>query len=74
MASRSPPWPPSQVIDYDRICVMNAGTVAEYDSPHALLQSKDGLFAALVDATGAESAAELRERAAAHQAVEPLRF
>ena len=53
---------------------MNAGTVAEYDSPHALLQSKDGLFAALVDATGAESAAELRERAAAHQAVEPLRF
>ena len=26
------------VIDYDRICVMNAGTVAEYDSPHALRQ------------------------------------
>ena len=59
------------VIDYDRICVMNAGTVAEYDSPHALLQTDGSLFAALVDATGDESAAELRERAAAHEAAPP---
>lgn len=53
------------VIDYDRIVVMDAGCVAEFGTPHSLLQQQTGLFSALVSATGAASEAELRERAAA---------
>ena len=53
------------VIDFDKILVMDEGRVAEYDAPAALLAKEDGLFAALVDATGERSAAELRSRAAA---------
>ena len=53
------------VIDFDKILVMDDGRVAEYDAPHVLLAKEDGLFSALVDATGERSAAELRSRAAA---------
>merc|ERR1711865_659537 len=51
------------VIDFDKILVMDKGTVAEYDSPAALLENEDGLFTKLVNSTGASSAAELRHRA-----------
>ena len=52
------------IIDFDRVAVLDAGSVAEFGAPHALLEQR-GLFAALVEATGEASAAELRERAAA---------
>ena len=53
------------IIDFDSVAVMDAGTVAEHGTPHALLSSRTSLFSRLVDATGKENAAELRERAAA---------
>lgn len=40
------------IADYDRIVVMDAGHVAEYASPHQLLQKNDGLFRGLVDQLG----------------------
>jgi ABC-type multidrug transport system fused ATPase/permease subunit len=52
------------IIDFDRVAVLDAGAVAQFGSPHSLLQ-QPGLFSALVDATGEASAAELRQRAAA---------
>ena len=51
------------IIDYDNVAVLSAGVVAEHGTPHALLQKEGGLFSTLVDATGSESAAELRDRA-----------
>jgi ABC-type multidrug transport system fused ATPase/permease subunit len=53
------------VIDFDRICVMDKGGVAEFGPPAELLANKDGLFSQLVDSTGKGSAAELRSRATA---------
>eukprot|EP00937_MAST-01D_sp_MAST-1D-sp2_P004006 g4006.t1 len=66
------------VVDADRVCVMDAGRCAEFDTPHALLSAGFGgsgasggdsnagnapsLFAALVRASGEE--AELRQLAA----------
>lgn len=32
------------IADYDKILVMNAGEVVEFDTPHNLLQKKDSLF------------------------------
>eukprot|EP00747_Dinoflagellata_sp_TGD_P022917 gnl/TRDRNA2_/TRDRNA2_129420_c0_seq1.p1 gnl/TRDRNA2_/TRDRNA2_129420_c0~~gnl/TRDRNA2_/TRDRNA2_129420_c0_seq1.p1 ORF type:complete len:417 (-),score=73.29 gnl/TRDRNA2_/TRDRNA2_129420_c0_seq1:131-1381(-) len=52
------------IIDYDRIACLDAGQVAEFDSPHSLLQQA-GFFSKLVGSTGAASAADLRLRAAA---------
>jgi ABC-type multidrug transport system fused ATPase/permease subunit len=53
------------VIDFDRILVLSKGTVAETGSPHELLEgNSSGLFAQLVDSTGAASAKELRAKAA----------
>lgn len=40
------------IADYDRIVVMHAGQVAEYASPHELLQRPDGMFRGLVDHLG----------------------
>ena len=47
------------IIDYDAVIVMESGKVAEVGSPKELLSS-DGIFADMVNATGAESAAQLR--------------
>lgn len=51
------------VIDYDKIMVMDAGRVAEFDSPATLLAHASGMFSAMVDSTGAVSAAFLRRAA-----------
>ena len=53
------------IIDYDQVAVLDAGAVAECGAPHELLGRTGGAFARLVDAADADSAAELRERAAA---------
>lgn len=40
------------VIDYDKIIVMDKGKVAEMGSPLELLAMKNGMFSAMVEATG----------------------
>ena len=52
------------IIDYDRIVVIDAGQVAEMDTPHRLLADGDSRFSALVAETGADSEAKLRAMAA----------
>lgn len=47
------------IIDYDVVIVMDKGKVAEMGSPKELLEL-NGLFAGMVDATGPESAAQLK--------------
>ena len=51
------------IMDYDDVLVMDKGEAAEFGPPHELLQRKDSIFSELVDATGAESAASLRQMA-----------
>ena len=51
------------IIEYDRIAVMDAGRLAEIDSPAVLLRREASLFAHLVAATGAEAAAVLTRAA-----------
>lgn len=48
------------IIDCDRILTLKQGVVQEFDSPHILLQNRNGLFSDLVDALGAEKSEELR--------------
>ena len=52
------------IIDYDRIVVIDAGQVAEMDTPHRRLADGDARFSALVAETGADSEAKLRAMAA----------
>ena len=63
----------STIIDYDKVAVIEDGNVAEVDTPHALLCSEGSRFSGLVDATGEQSATELRKRAkdAASKAAQP---
>ncbi|KAI9331615.1 P-loop containing nucleoside triphosphate hydrolase protein [Obelidium mucronatum] len=48
------------VIDADRILVLDNGTVAEFDSPAALLDQEDSIFSSMVNETGTQNAAALR--------------
>jgi len=48
------------IIDMDRVMVMDAGDVVEFDSPHVLLQAEGSYFSRLVQDTGS-SASVLRE-------------
>lgn len=50
------------VMDSDRILVLDAGRILEFDEPHVLLQNPDGVFSQMVAATGQE-ADSLRELA-----------
>ena len=49
------------IMDYDLCLVMDAGHAVEFGAPAELLNIKSGVFAELVDATGAESSKALRE-------------
>jgi len=53
------------VIDNDRILLVDAGEVAEFDSPRVLLNNINSQFSMLVRNTGDESEAELRRLAGA---------
>jgi ABC-type multidrug transport system fused ATPase/permease subunit len=37
------------IMDSDRVLVLDQGTIAEFDTPKALLEKKNGVFRALVD-------------------------
>uniref|UniRef100_A0A3Q3XP58 ATP-binding cassette, sub-family C (CFTR/MRP), member 4 n=1 Tax=Mola mola TaxID=94237 RepID=A0A3Q3XP58_MOLML len=47
------------IIDCDRILVLAAGRIQEYDQPYVLLQNQDGLFHQMVQQTGRAEAASL---------------
>ncbi|XP_074550610.1 ATP-binding cassette sub-family C member 4-like [Halichoeres trimaculatus] len=47
------------IIDCDRILVLAAGRIQEYDQPYVLLQNQDGLFYQMVQQTGRAEAAAL---------------
>lgn len=47
------------IMDSSRILVLNAGRVAEFDTPRALLQRSGGILACLVAQTGEASARHL---------------
>ncbi|XP_075896037.1 ATP-binding cassette sub-family C member 4-like isoform X2 [Nelusetta ayraudi] len=51
------------IIDCDRILVLSAGRIQEYDEPYVLLQNRDGLFYHMVQQTGAAEAASLLQAA-----------
>jgi ABC-type multidrug transport system fused ATPase/permease subunit len=53
------------VIDNDRILLVDAGRVAEFDTPQVLLNDRGSQFSALVRNTGEESEAQLRRLAGA---------
>ncbi|KAJ2662040.1 hypothetical protein IWW48_002099 [Coemansia sp. RSA 1200] len=40
------------VIDYDKVLVLDNGRVAEYDTPHNLLQMEDGIFRSMCEESG----------------------
>jgi ABC-type multidrug transport system fused ATPase/permease subunit len=54
----------STVIDSDKIMVLDAGALVEFDSPAALLDKRGGAFSAMVAEYGVEMAASLRWQAA----------
>lgn len=55
------------IIDSDRILVMDAGKVLEFDTPATLLTDPDGSFTRLVDQTGPDSSMQLRRIAFSKQ-------
>uniref|UniRef100_A0AAQ4NUK3 Multidrug resistance-associated protein 4 n=1 Tax=Gasterosteus aculeatus aculeatus TaxID=481459 RepID=A0AAQ4NUK3_GASAC len=54
------------IIDCDRILVLDAGRVQEYDEPYVLLQNQEGLFHQMVEQTGKAEAASLLHTAKQH--------
>ncbi|KAJ2662234.1 hypothetical protein IWW48_001974 [Coemansia sp. RSA 1200] len=40
------------VIDYDKVLVLDNGRVAEFDTPHNLLQKEDGIFRSMCEKAG----------------------
>ncbi|XP_076634046.1 putative multidrug resistance-associated protein lethal(2)03659 [Colletes latitarsis] len=49
------------VMDSDRILVMDAGSVVEFDAPHVLLQKNTGYLTKMVNETGSAMAEALKE-------------
>ncbi|XP_063704489.1 probable multidrug resistance-associated protein lethal(2)03659 [Culicoides brevitarsis] len=49
------------VMDSDKVLVMDAGQVIEFDHPHVLMQNRDGMLRKLVDKTGKQTAKMLKE-------------
>uniref|UniRef100_A0A3Q2GHS4 Multidrug resistance-associated protein 4 n=1 Tax=Cyprinodon variegatus TaxID=28743 RepID=A0A3Q2GHS4_CYPVA len=51
------------IIDCDRILVLDAGRIQDYDEPYILLQNQDGLFYQMLQQTGKAEAASLLQTA-----------
>lgn len=54
---------PAQQIDYDKVLVMDKGSIMEYDSPAVLLRDKESRFYALCKASGPSEFKSLRHMA-----------
>ena len=39
-------------MDYDKVLVLDAGHIAQFDSPHKLAQDNSGIFAQMLETTG----------------------
>lgn len=50
-------------MDSDRVLVLDAGKVVEFDEPYELLQNESGLFTNMVKMTGKSTANNLKEMA-----------
>lgn len=51
------------IIDSDKVLVMDAGQIIEYDHPHILLQNPNGVFFKMVEESGADVANLLSRQA-----------
>lgn len=51
------------VMDSDRVLVMDAGTIREFDQPHRLLQNPEGILRNMVEATGPHECEHLKKMA-----------
>ena len=51
------------IMDADRVMVLDAGRLIEFDEPHLLLQNENGLFTSMVRMTGKGMAENLKEMA-----------
>lgn len=49
------------IIENDRVMVMDAGIILEFDEPYELLLNPEGSFTALIEQTGVGSSKKLRE-------------
>ena len=54
------------IMDSDKILLMDAGRIVEFDAPHVLLQQADSAFARLLSQTSAQHQARLRATARTH--------
>ena len=48
------------IIDVDRVLVLDAGKVVEFDEPITLMKNEDGIFSSMCRATGKDSAKKLK--------------
>lgn len=53
------------IIDSDRVLVLDAGQLIQYDTPYNLLHEQNGIFYHLVQQTGPQMAAKLTALASA---------
>ena len=51
------------IMDSDRVLVLDAGNLVEFDEPHLLLQNEQSLFSNMVKMTGKSMAHNLKEMA-----------
>lgn len=51
------------IMDSDRVLVLDAGRVVEFDEPHSLLQNENSVFSSMVKMTGKGMAQNLKEMA-----------
>lgn len=51
------------IMDADKVLVLDAGRVVEFDEPHLLLKREDGIFSSMVKMTGKGMEHNLREMA-----------
>lgn len=40
------------IMDCDKVLVLDAGHIEQYNSPHSLIQQSDGIFAQMLETTG----------------------
>lgn len=48
-------------MDYDKVLVLDAGRVAQFDAPHNLAQDSDGIFAQMLETTGKSMEQHLKQ-------------